>query len=177
MYSRRQGHLLKMKPLQLASILKIAELVGRSNLCSSKGVQIPPDRFTQMLEYCRDLRASGDLKKIWNMEPPALVKNPSLWTLKHICDRWGGFEIKKIRQKRKCPYPSQQCSLNQFTQWLGSHPALKSGFEQMFHISQPTQETLRIFLKGCRGRWLKLNKSRHRKMYQVSGPCWERLKN
>jgi len=90
MYSRRQGHLLKMKPLQVASVLKIAELVGRSNLCSSKGVQIPPDRFTQMLEYCRDLRASGDLKKIWNMEPPALVKNPSLWTLKHICDRWGG---------------------------------------------------------------------------------------
>ena len=68
MYSKLQGHMLKMQPLQLNHVLEISKLAGfEGALCLNMGKAIKSSKFKKMLDFCRDLRQSGQLKKIWNL--------------------------------------------------------------------------------------------------------------
>ena len=164
-----------MQPLQLNHVLELATLAGfEGALCSNMEKPIKAHNFKKMLKFCRDLRTTGQLKKIWNLEIPEKVKDQDLWALKNVCSTWSGLSFKKIRHHMSCPYPPQKCSLPDFESWLQTKPNIKKKFDEMFCCS-PSKETARIFCKGLRERWLKNNLALTNKTYSVSGPQWETL--
>ena len=173
LYSQQRGSILKMKPLQVETMAQLAQRAGfRGALSSNVMAKIPSRNFKSMMEYCRTLRTSGRLKKVWNIEVPQEIKHPDLWTLKTICSKWGGFRMNKVSSKIKCPHPSQMCTLEKFNEWLTTSPARVRGFQEMFHLDRPTKDTARLFLKGCRSHWFKNNKQLMAPSYLLGGPKW-----